>query len=152
MHVPGYPLLACQKQTTFHLTCRCIPGNPYPTSTVYTYISCASYCFEWLTALLSQLTSQPPENPWRLLPGLLVCELWQKCQNQIPGLRTTPRCATPGKPPCAVIRIKTEDVTKTKGNDFEDYFLSKELLLGSKHEEPWWTGVGTTHLPVPSSF
>ena len=27
-------------------------------------------------------------------------------------------------------RYKTEDVTKTKGNDFEDYFLKKELLMG----------------------
>lgn len=27
-------------------------------------------------------------------------------------------------------RIKTEDVTKTKGNDFEDYFLKRELLMG----------------------
>ena len=25
-------------------------------------------------------------------------------------------------------RKKTEDVTKTKGNDFEDYFLKRELL------------------------
>merc|ERR1711935_1005016 len=27
-------------------------------------------------------------------------------------------------------RIKTEDVTKTKGNDFADYFLKRELLMG----------------------
>lgn len=27
-------------------------------------------------------------------------------------------------------RVKTEDVTKTKGNDFEDYFLKRELLMG----------------------
>jgi len=27
-------------------------------------------------------------------------------------------------------RIKTEDVTNTKGNDFEDYFLKRELLRG----------------------
>ena len=27
-------------------------------------------------------------------------------------------------------RIKTEDVTNTKGNDFEDYFLKRELLMG----------------------
>ena len=27
-------------------------------------------------------------------------------------------------------RIKTEDVTNTKGNDFEDYFLTRELLRG----------------------
>ncbi|KAI3654595.1 hypothetical protein MP228_000649 [Amoeboaphelidium protococcarum] len=27
-------------------------------------------------------------------------------------------------------RIKTEDVTVTKGNDFEDYFLKRELLMG----------------------
>ena len=27
-------------------------------------------------------------------------------------------------------RFKTEDVTKTKGNDFEDYFLQRELLMG----------------------
>lgn len=27
-------------------------------------------------------------------------------------------------------RIKTEDVTSTKGNDFEDFFLKKELLMG----------------------
>jgi ATP-dependent RNA helicase DDX6/DHH1 len=27
-------------------------------------------------------------------------------------------------------RIKTEDVTKTKGNEFEDYFLKRELLMG----------------------
>jgi len=27
-------------------------------------------------------------------------------------------------------RVKTEDVTATKGNDFEDYFLKRELLMG----------------------
>merc|ERR1712128_296921 len=27
-------------------------------------------------------------------------------------------------------RFKTEDVTATKGNDFEDYFLKRELLMG----------------------
>lgn len=27
-------------------------------------------------------------------------------------------------------RIKTEDVTATKGNDFEDYYLKRELLMG----------------------
>jgi ATP-dependent RNA helicase DDX6/DHH1 len=27
-------------------------------------------------------------------------------------------------------RFKTEDVTKTKGNDFEDFFLKRELLMG----------------------
>lgn len=27
-------------------------------------------------------------------------------------------------------RFKTEDVTNTKGNDFEDYFLKRELLMG----------------------
>jgi hypothetical protein len=28
------------------------------------------------------------------------------------------------------VRVKTEDVTATKGNDFEDYFLKRELLMG----------------------
>merc|ERR1719313_2730586 len=28
------------------------------------------------------------------------------------------------------LRPKTEDVTATKGNDFEDYFLKRELLMG----------------------
>mmetsp|Transcript_48412 Transcript_48412/g.125598 ORF Transcript_48412/g.125598 Transcript_48412/m.125598 type:complete len:283 (-) Transcript_48412:817-1665(-) len=28
------------------------------------------------------------------------------------------------------LRVKTEDVTKTKGNDFEDYYLKRELLMG----------------------
>jgi len=28
------------------------------------------------------------------------------------------------------MRVKTEDVTSTKGNDFEDYFLKRELLMG----------------------
>jgi len=27
-------------------------------------------------------------------------------------------------------RPKTEDVTATKGNDFEDYYLKRELLMG----------------------
>eukprot|EP00019_Armaparvus_languidus_P006876 CAMPEP_0168599234 /NCGR_PEP_ID=MMETSP0420-20121227/11937_1 /TAXON_ID=498008 /ORGANISM="Pessonella sp." /LENGTH=422 /DNA_ID=CAMNT_0008636835 /DNA_START=51 /DNA_END=1319 /DNA_ORIENTATION=- len=27
-------------------------------------------------------------------------------------------------------RVKTEDVTNTKGNDFEDYYLKRELLMG----------------------
>jgi len=27
-------------------------------------------------------------------------------------------------------RLKTDDVTQTKGNDFEDYFLKRELLMG----------------------
>jgi ATP-dependent RNA helicase DDX6/DHH1 len=38
------------------------------------------------------------------------------------------------KMPKPDLRTKTEDVTKTKGNDFEDYYLSKELLLGSEYE------------------
>jgi len=33
-------------------------------------------------------------------------------------------------PPKKDERIKTEDVTKTKGNEFEDYFLKRELLMG----------------------
>lgn len=28
------------------------------------------------------------------------------------------------------LRYKTEDVTDTKGNEFEDYFLKRELLMG----------------------
>lgn len=27
-------------------------------------------------------------------------------------------------------RVKTEDVTATKGNEFEDYYLKRELLMG----------------------
>lgn len=27
-------------------------------------------------------------------------------------------------------RVKTTDVLNTKGNDFEDYFLKRELLMG----------------------
>mmetsp|Transcript_8323 Transcript_8323/g.16583 ORF Transcript_8323/g.16583 Transcript_8323/m.16583 type:complete len:533 (+) Transcript_8323:1012-2610(+) len=34
------------------------------------------------------------------------------------------------KAPPKDTRFKTEDVTKTKGNDFEDYFLKRELLMG----------------------
>ena len=33
-------------------------------------------------------------------------------------------------PPPKDMRPKTEDVTATKGNDFEDYFLKRELLMG----------------------
>ncbi|XP_023752045.1 DEAD-box ATP-dependent RNA helicase 6 [Lactuca sativa] len=32
--------------------------------------------------------------------------------------------------PAADSRFKTEDVTATKGNEFEDYFLKRELLMG----------------------
>ena len=32
--------------------------------------------------------------------------------------------------PAADLRYKTEDVTSTKGNSFEDYFLKRELLMG----------------------
>lgn len=32
--------------------------------------------------------------------------------------------------PAKDTRIRTEDVTNTKGNDFEDYFLKRELLMG----------------------
>lgn len=32
--------------------------------------------------------------------------------------------------PKADNRFQTEDVTNTKGNDFEDYFLKRELLMG----------------------
>jgi len=32
--------------------------------------------------------------------------------------------------PAKDVRPKTEDVTATKGNDFEDYFLKRELLMG----------------------
>ena len=32
--------------------------------------------------------------------------------------------------PTADNRVKTEDVTKTKGNEFADYFLKRELLMG----------------------
>jgi len=34
------------------------------------------------------------------------------------------------KVPAADERTKTADVTETKGNDFEDYFLKRELLMG----------------------
>eukprot|EP00249_Psilotum_nudum_P023348 c28841_g1_i2 orf=583-2013(-) len=34
------------------------------------------------------------------------------------------------KLPVADTRYKTEDVTATKGNEFEDYFLKRELLMG----------------------
>jgi len=34
------------------------------------------------------------------------------------------------KLPPADTRIKTEDVTKTKGHEFKDYFLKRELLMG----------------------
>ncbi|KAL3498806.1 hypothetical protein ACH5RR_041538, partial [Cinchona calisaya] len=34
------------------------------------------------------------------------------------------------KIPAADTRYKTEDVTATKGNEFEDYFLKRELLMG----------------------
>ena len=34
------------------------------------------------------------------------------------------------KAPARDDRFKTEDVTKTKGNDFEDFFLKRELLMG----------------------
>ena len=36
----------------------------------------------------------------------------------------------PGQAPSKDMRVKTEDVTATKGNDFEDYFLKRELLMG----------------------
>lgn len=32
--------------------------------------------------------------------------------------------------PAPDLRAKTEDVTATKGNEFEDYLLKKELLMG----------------------
>lgn len=34
------------------------------------------------------------------------------------------------KAPPRDLRLKTEDVTATKGNDFEDYYLKRELLMG----------------------
>jgi len=34
------------------------------------------------------------------------------------------------EPPKLDERVKTEDVTKTKGSDFEDYYLRRELLMG----------------------
>ena len=34
------------------------------------------------------------------------------------------------KAPAKDGRFKTEDVTKTKGNEFEDFFLKRELLMG----------------------
>jgi ATP-dependent RNA helicase DDX6/DHH1 len=36
----------------------------------------------------------------------------------------------PSGPPPKDLRPKTEDVTATKGNDFEDYYLKRELLMG----------------------
>ena len=36
----------------------------------------------------------------------------------------------PAQVPAADERTKTTDVTETKGNDFEDYFLKRELLMG----------------------
>ena len=40
-------------------------------------------------------------------------------------------CAPPSpQVPAADERTKTADVTDTKGNDFEDYFLKRELLMG----------------------
>lgn len=40
-----------------------------------------------------------------------------------------PNAGAPVRPPRDV-RPQTEDVTATKGNDFEDYFLKRELLMG----------------------
>eukprot|EP00594_Rhizosolenia_setigera_P019884 CAMPEP_0178978564 /NCGR_PEP_ID=MMETSP0789-20121207/25255_1 /TAXON_ID=3005 /ORGANISM="Rhizosolenia setigera, Strain CCMP 1694" /LENGTH=86 /DNA_ID=CAMNT_0020668369 /DNA_START=230 /DNA_END=487 /DNA_ORIENTATION=- len=34
------------------------------------------------------------------------------------------------KAPTKDTRYKTEDVTQTKGRDFEDFFLKRELLMG----------------------
>ena len=56
-------------------------------------------------------------------------------------------------------RVQTEDVTKVKGNDFEDYFLKRELLMGIfekgferpspvQEEDPHaWQGATCWHAP-----
>ncbi len=48
------------------------------------------------------------------------------------------------------VRSLLQDVTKTKGNDFEDYYLKRELLMGiyeKGFEKPSPIQVQTTILP-----
>mmetsp|Transcript_34452 Transcript_34452/g.42455 ORF Transcript_34452/g.42455 Transcript_34452/m.42455 type:complete len:488 (+) Transcript_34452:101-1564(+) len=53
----------------------------------------------------------------------------QQFQQQQQGTSNSGAIGEAKRPPKDT-RIKTEDVTKTKGNDFEDYFLKRELLMG----------------------
>ena len=53
--------------------------------------------------------------------------------------------------PAPDMRAKTEDVTATKGNEFEDYFLKRELLMGifeKGYEKP--SPIQEEAIPVPS--
>merc|ERR1719382_491551 len=47
-----------------------------------------------------------------------------------PAAQQTEQWRTQLRVPPKDTRVKTEDVTATKGNDFEDYFLKRELLMG----------------------
>ena len=71
-----------------------------------------NYCKEWQPPQQPQPPQQhqPPATPAMAPP-------------------TNGASAAPVAPP-KDLRPKTEDVTATKGNDFEDYFLKRELLMG----------------------
>jgi ATP-dependent RNA helicase DDX6/DHH1 len=50
--------------------------------------------------------------------------------NHVAGLPAAADWKTQLKRPAKDTRIRTEDVTRTKGNEFEDYCLKRELLMG----------------------
>jgi len=75
-----------------------------------------------------QMQQRQVQEPRRAAQG-------QSVQNQQPAPPTQPARQAPNSMselslPPKDTRVKTEDVTATKGNDFEDYFLKRDLLMG----------------------
>jgi ATP-dependent RNA helicase DDX6/DHH1 len=82
-----------------------------------------------------QQYAQPPMPPPHMRPQTAPQHYAQPAppphqymqqQQQPPAAAAEPRSHAPPKD----LRPKTEDVTATRGNDFEDYFLKRELLMG----------------------
>jgi len=68
---------------------------------------------------------QPPAQPQHAQHVPLAASSAQHAAPPLPD-QPSARAGAPPKDP----RPKTEDVTGTRGNDFEDYFLKRELLMG----------------------
>jgi len=75
---------------------------------------------------------QPPHQPQPGQPPIVMPTGMPSMPPQMAGL--APQGGEEWKSeltlPPKDVRPKTEDVTATKGNDFEDYFLKRELLMG----------------------
>ncbi|CAN8237675.1 unnamed protein product [Cochlearia groenlandica] len=85
-----------------------------------------------------QATSQPQQQQWLRRAQIsdgnsnvdAVVEVEKTVQSQVIDTTNSEDWKARLKLPAPDTRFRTEDVTATKGNEFEDYFLKRELLMG----------------------